>query len=352
MVRHTDSIHLGTLKNQLKNFPDVVFTETQLRISSDKLPAGDIIDIDISTAQDACDRGDLFLLPVSRLPAPLDLSTVRDDYLPNSLMPCAVGHTISSSVIISNTSFSAPRPTILADFFDIDAFPGRRALQKTPRGIAERALLAHGVSADEVYSALDNPRRAWPIIENALDSLRGQITWIENDHMAIRAIDKGRASFAVISSQAGIRYALSHGDARWNIVWDQALYQIHTWAIPSSSQNQAAAWSLIQHLAHPQVNGRYSTAAGNGPARISALSLVNAAYQPHLPGYADNAANLVLQNDQWWVKNGARYQERFNDWLARTQARRTSAEPARPSDPLAQWPRPAALQLLLSSRHH
>lgn len=264
------------------------------------------------------------MLPVHRLPAALSLSSVRDDYLPDSLRPCSIGHTISSSIIIANVASDLPPPSILGDFFDPGSYPGQRALQRTPRGLAERALLANGVAEAQLYKLLSQPALAWPIIESALNGLHNQIGWVDNDQIAIEAVASGRASFAMVSGASAARYAAHYGQANWQPLWDQALYQIHSWAIPASSTRQAAAWQLIQQLATPQINGRYATAAGNGPARLSAVSLVNIAYQQLLPSHPDNMRKLVLQNDQWWHRNGAEYEARFRAWQSQHETRNTA----------------------------
>ncbi len=335
VVRHSSAIHLQTLKNQLQKVSNTVFIAADRRREPADLPIGDVIDIDSASVHRACEEGELFLLPVSQLPASLDLASVRDDYLPGTLSPCGVGHTLSSSVIAYRRTHGEPQPAILGDFFDLEAFPGLRAMRRSPRGIAERALLAYGIAADQLYPTLQQPDKAWPIIEHALNSLRDQIHWVENDQLAILAMETMPLRFAVISGQMAARHSALRGAANWQILWDQALYQLHMWAIPVSTRNQSAAWSLIQQLSEPQINGRYATSAGNGPARRSAMSLVSAEYQKLLPGYANNASTLVLQNDQWWANNQARYQLLFDRWMKNQPTNRNTSDSANHMSPPA-----------------
>jgi putative spermidine/putrescine transport system substrate-binding protein len=334
VVRHSSAIHLQALKSQLQDFPNTVFIEAQLRPDGADLPVGDVIDIDSATAHKACDAGELFLLPVSQLPAALDLSSVREDYLPDTLLPCAVGHTISSSVIVHRPVTGETPPAILGDFFDTSTFPGPRALTRSVRAVAERALLANGIDAEQLYPTLEQPARAWPIIQHALDSLRGHIYWVEDDTMAIRAMKSQQARFAIVSGHSAVRHAATGGGADWDIIWNQALYQLHMWAIPASTGNQVEAWSLIQQMSTPQINGRYSTSAGNGPVRRSAMSLVGASYQPLLPG-SNNTDDLVLRNDQWWENHQQHYQALFEDWLQAQPA--DSATLNGLANPIAHW---------------
>ena len=45
----------------------------------------------------------------------------------------------------------------MADFFDVEKFPGRRGMRRTPHVNLEWALIADGVPIDEIYAMLDTP---------------------------------------------------------------------------------------------------------------------------------------------------------------------------------------------------
>ncbi len=49
------------------------------------------------------------------------------------------------------------KPETIADFFDLETFPGRRGMRRVPAVNLEFALMADGVPRDEVYATLDTP---------------------------------------------------------------------------------------------------------------------------------------------------------------------------------------------------
>lgn len=68
------------------------------------------------------------------------------------------------------------RPSTVADIFDVERFPGSRALRRTPRVNLAWALLADGVPESGIYAALDTDAgldRAFA----KLDTIRDSIVW-------------------------------------------------------------------------------------------------------------------------------------------------------------------------------
>lgn len=325
------------LQQQLSNQPELADITTGVLMSrsnswhDEKLTQTDIVDLSWADAVEGCDRDLLHPLRTDKLPAPLSLSTIREDYPANALLPCAIGHTVSSQIIIASQAqmHGLPAPAIGADLFDIDTYPGQRALQPSPRYLAERALLASGIASDSIYSTLAYPARAWPIIESALNSLRNRIVWVANDQQAINAVSEGRASFAMVGSHSLLSSAATDAANSWMPIWHQALQEIRFWAIPRSTDHFNAAWSVLSTLSQPVVNGRYSTARGHAPARLSALQLVAMRHRSLLATDADNRHGAVLTHSSWWRNHGTIYQQLFADWLARNEPYRDRSKPSR-----------------------
>ena len=69
-------------------------------------------------------------------------------------------------------------PTKMADFFELQTFPGKRGLRKSPKGTLEWALIADGVPTADVYKVLatkDGAERAF----KKLTELKPNIQWWE-----------------------------------------------------------------------------------------------------------------------------------------------------------------------------
>ena len=68
------------------------------------------------------------------LPAGADGTPAADDFLPGAVTECAVSTDIWSTVFAYDTTkFTGDGPTTVADFFDLEKFPGKRGLRRAPR---------------------------------------------------------------------------------------------------------------------------------------------------------------------------------------------------------------------------
>jgi len=279
----------------------------------------DVLDIDYHTAVQACDEQRLYPLPVHRLPPALDERNLQQDYSADTLQPCAVGHTISSTfMVFDSTQLRHQKPAISADFFDPESFPGRRAIPRDLTFVAEWALLASGIETDQLYATLDRPKQAWPLIRHALDALGDNILWIDKVDDGLAAVLSGQASLTISNSSEWLhaRSEQYNRDSNWplQIVWHGALNQLQMWAIPLESAQYETAWQLIREMTDPVTNGKYSSAAGNAPARQSSLRLMHYKTQLEMPSHIDNLRHAVLFNASWWKQHQRDYQRRFELW--------------------------------------
>ena len=71
---------------------------------------------------------------------------------------CAVPNILYSTIIAYDARQAESGPTTIHDLFDLEKFPGKRALWKSPNANLEWALIADGVPADKVYEVLAPPR--------------------------------------------------------------------------------------------------------------------------------------------------------------------------------------------------
>ncbi|NRB33110.1 MAG: extracellular solute-binding protein, partial [Rhizobiaceae bacterium] len=138
----------------------------------------DVADVEYSDAIRLCDEGLLEELDLSALPDAPDGTPAADDFIAGALTDCAVANIVWSTVYAYNTSNVDGSPTTMADFFDLDAFPGKRGMRKTAKANLEMALIADGVPAAEVYDLLDTDAgvdRAFA----KLDTIKNSVVWWE-----------------------------------------------------------------------------------------------------------------------------------------------------------------------------
>ena len=139
----------------------------------------DVVDLEMADAVLGCDEGLLEPIDASDLPPGPDGTSAEEDFFPETLTECGVGVVYYSTIYAYNEEkFSGPKPATIGDFFDLEKFPGRRGMRRTPVVNLEFALMADGVPVKQVYATLDTPEgvdRAF----RKLDTIKEQIIWWE-----------------------------------------------------------------------------------------------------------------------------------------------------------------------------
>jgi len=122
--------------------------------------APDIVDMLEEEALTACDDGLLVKLNRAQLAtSKIESNSNSHQFLNNVISPCAVAHlTFSTLIAFDERAFPGEKPQKIADLFDLERFPGKRALKKEPSAILEWALMAEGVPNSQVYSLLSTER--------------------------------------------------------------------------------------------------------------------------------------------------------------------------------------------------
>ena len=110
----------------------------------------DVADVEYADAIRLCDDGMLETIDPATLPAGADGVAAVDDFLPGALTECAVSTIVFSTIYAYDTTVFPEGPTTMADFFDLEKFPGKRGMRKEAKANLEMALMADGVAAADV----------------------------------------------------------------------------------------------------------------------------------------------------------------------------------------------------------
>lgn len=276
---------------------------------------GDVIDFELPKAVEACRRGLLEKLDLSRLPPGKDGTPAAKDFVAGALGPCWVGSVVYSQAIVYAPDKFAAAPKTLADFFDTGRFPGPRGLNGgSAKFNLELALLADGVAPGQVYATLATPAG----LDRALRKLEslGRIAWWRNPDDAIAMVKDGRAVMAsALNGEHGIY------DARWpDVIWDRQLYELDVFGIPAGDPKKQRAEDFIAFATGSAPLARVSAWVPYGPARRSAWPLVgnnpelHIAMKPWLP--TSHFATAFAVDDGWWRLHGAAIDARWRAWRA------------------------------------
>ena len=284
----------------------------------------DVVDVELSDAIRACDEGLLEEIDHSTLPAAPDGTPAADDFLPGTLHDCAVSNIIWSSVYVYDSSkvrnWNAPKT--MADFFNTDAYPGKRGMRKNPKVTLEFALIADGVPTSEVYDVLgteEGVARAFA----KLDTIKDDIVWWEAGAQPPQLLADGEVIFTT-AWNGRVFNAVAAEDQTFEMVWDGQIYDLDLWVIPKGSKNKEAALDFVAFSTATEQLAAQASWISYGPARASSVAQIGtyhdnpainmADHMPTAPGNFKNA----LQNDfEFWADNADELNERFNSWLAK-----------------------------------
>ena len=270
----------------------------------------DVVDIEVIDLERACAEGYLEVIDQSVLPEGDDGTAAADDFIEDALAnECGVGNIVWSVVFAVNTE-NGEGPKTIEDFFDTEAFPGKRGLRKRPQVNMEWALLADGVAPEEVYEVLateEGQKRAFA----KLDTIKDDITWYDSWSQAPVLLNDGGATM-VQSANGRIFAAIKDDGAPFEIVWDSHIYDLDVWAIMKGTEKKEEAMEFIKFATGTvPLSGMQDVAYG--PTRASAQALLPEDVKQDLPtAHLDEG---VKADGIFWADYGETLGEKFNEWL-------------------------------------
>ncbi|MEE2859610.1 MAG: ABC transporter substrate-binding protein [Pseudomonadota bacterium] len=282
---------------------------------------GDVFDIEVSSAIRLCDEGALVEIDPATLPPAPDGTPAVDDFVEGALQDCAVANIVWGTVIAYNTEkFEGDAPTTAADFFDTEAYPGKRGLPKNPKRTLYLALIADGVPADEVYDVLSTDEgvdRAFA----KLDTIKDNVVWWEAGAQPVQLLADGEVSMTTVYN-GRVFDAMVAENQPFEVIWDGQYMDMDMFVIPKDAPNPEAAMEYLKFATDTQRLADQAKYIAYGPARKSSAAMVGmyedgkTEMAPHMPTAEANMQNAVLDDPEFWADHDAELTERFNSWLA------------------------------------
>src|SRR6056297_2650116 len=254
---------------------------------------------------------DIEVIDHSILPPGDDGTPASEDFIPEALHECGVGN-IVWSIIFAHADDAYPEggPETIADFFDTEAFPGKRGLRKRPQVNMEWALMADGVAPEDVYEALateEGQQRAFA----KLDTIKDDIVWYDSWSQAPVLLNDGGAQM-VQSANGRIFAAIQDEGAPFSMVWDSHVYDLDVWAVMEGTDKEDTALDFIKFATRTvPLSGMQDVAYG--PTRKSAQALLPEDVKQDLPtAHLDEG---LKADGIFWADFGESLGEKFNEWL-------------------------------------
>ncbi|HQU69106.1 MAG TPA: ABC transporter substrate-binding protein [Albidovulum sp.] len=280
----------------------------------------DVADVEYADAVRLCDDGMLETIGVDTLPPGADGTPAAEDFLPGSVTDCAVSTIVFSTIFAYDTTKFPEGPTTIADFFDLEKFPGKRAMRNGAKANLEMALMADGVPAADVYATLATPEgvdRAFA----ELDKIKKDTIWWEAGAQPPQLLADGEV--AMTTAYNGRIFAAAAAEGKpFQTVWDGQVYEFDLFVVPKGAPNAAEAIEFVKFATSTQALADQAKWISYGPARKSSAPLVGL-YQdgktemaPYMPTNPANMTNALGSSYEFWVDHDSELNERFNAWLA------------------------------------
>ncbi len=280
----------------------------------------DVANIEYADAIRLCDEGVLEPIDINSLPAGADGVAASEDFLPGAVTECGVSTDIWSNVFAYDTTKFPEGPTKVADFFDLEKFPGKRGLKKGAKAVLELALLGDGVPAAEVYNVLSTPEgvdRAFA----KLDTIKKDVVWWEAGSQAPQLLADGEVVMTTAYNGRIFAAAMNEGKP-FQIVWDGQIYENEMFVIPKGAPNMADALEFVKFATSTEGLRASAQQISYGPARKSSMKEPiifkdgKTEMAPHLPTAPENMTNALETSAEFWVDHDSELNERFQAWLS------------------------------------
>ncbi|MBN8631381.1 MAG: ABC transporter substrate-binding protein [Rhodobacterales bacterium] len=254
-------------------------------------PSWDIVDVDPFSAEALGKKG--MMEPIDY--AVVDKAKMREGF---GWEYSASSYFYSYIIAYDATKFKDSPPKSMADFFDVEKFPGKRAMYKWGTGMWEAALLADGVAPDALYPL--DLKRAHDKIAAFKDNV---VAYWGGGSESQSILLNGEASMALIwSTRAKLIEQDSGGDIAF--IWDQGLVAPGALGVLKGNPGgKEAAMQFIASAQDPEKQLVMFRMLGQGPANPAADALLppeEARYNPVDP------ANFALQiplDMPWYEEN-------------------------------------------------
>lgn len=297
-----------------------------LQVLRDHLASGkvewDVIDMIQSDASAACDEGLLEAISPAILASAPDGTPPEEDFMAGAIDPCFITQIVFSTVIAyDDRAFPGVKPRTVADFFDLDTFPGKRALRRAPVGMLEWALLSLSVPREQLYDLLST-RRGLELAFRRLDEIREEIVWWTGGDESVELLTTGKVAMATGYNGRFFDAQVKEG-APISVIWDGQLIGFNSWAIPKGSNQVAMAEQFIGFATRTENLAAQANRISYGPARRSARQRIGLHVEtrmpmlPHMPTAPEHMDNAVIRDHRWYSQTVRLREQWFREWLER-----------------------------------
>jgi putative spermidine/putrescine transport system substrate-binding protein len=217
--------------------------------------------------------------------------------------------TIATGLVYNKDKFPNGGPQSWADFWNVEKFPGTRAMIDRPHTVVAFALLADGVPMDQLYPIdLD---RAF----KKLDEIKPHIkVWWKLGNQSVQLFADGEADMMAMWNGRG--EALRREGKPIEVVWNQAEHYANYWGVPKGDPRAKQAWEFIKFASQAKPQADFCKELLYGPSNLKAFEHLPEDIAAVLPSNPEIRKLGFRPKTDLLVPQLAEIQERWTEWMA------------------------------------
>jgi spermidine/putrescine-binding protein len=247
---------------------------------------------------------------------PIDCNTpaMTANALPNGCFPTGIIRTAGGMTLSwSKKAFPNGGPASWADFFDMQRFPGPRALPDTGDRewwVPLAALMADGVARDKLFPM--DLERAY----RKLDTIKPHVAaWWKSGDNSMQILRGGDAVMTMLYSSRSVPLAKS---GEFDFTWNQAIRDVGNWAVLKGGPNTQNAMRFLDFFVqNPQEHLAFSGKVSFDSNNRETPNLVPQEERRYRASWPENWEKLIVADYDWIAANRNAMRERWVTWLTR-----------------------------------
>ena len=286
----------------------------------------DVVDVVAADALRLCDEGLAMEIDADeQLAAAPDGTSASDDFGDLLVGDCFIPQIVYSTTFGYRTDMvpaGTEAPSQICDVFDLEKYPGMRALEKRPINNVEWALLCDGVAKEDVYDVLATEEGQEQALAK-LATIKDSVIWWSAGADTPQLLADGEI-FMGSTYNGRLFAAIEEQGQPIGMMWDAQVFDLDGWIIPEglSEERKARALDFVYFATDTQRLADQAKYISYGPARLSSAPLVGQHASlgidmaQHMPTDPNNAANTFLYNYEFWADYRDDIDAKFQAWLA------------------------------------
>jgi putative spermidine/putrescine transport system substrate-binding protein len=201
----------------------------------------------------------------------------RSDFVPGSSNDYFVANSNFTTMIAWNKdTYGEDGPQSMADFFDVEKFPGKRALWNQPLGMIEAAAIALGTPRGDVYNFLSTEEGRQAALDKLGELAPHVSVWWESGAQAAQLIKDGEVDM-ILTWGGRVQGAIADG-ANFGYTFNDGQLGTDGYAVVKGAPNRDAAMKFLQEMSKPEYQKDLPNTFATAPANMKAYEL--AGYTP------------------------------------------------------------------------